>query len=1505
MKAGIRAANLMVLAVACSGSLVAADDRPYAVEDTEPCVFFDSPDVVDITEGETLRFNLFRVGGTSERLVFTYGTWTTDSGFAATWRAANAISKPIIEWAIGSAGKQEFPVTAQTKIVQGGKTIALDDENGMRTIDFPSYAKLGEYLLDSARVVGPQSVRVRIFDPGEKPAAQAAGTPDVITVTASDGTVLSDRLLHRVSVEADSTFRLTFKRTGTGTGAVKLEIVQLASPVISGGKHWSMPESVTWANGDLGDKTVSLACPSSAIGEGAVLAFSTWSTKAAANFGENGHGEMPHAILNAVKFTVTEKSVEREYDNDGNPLPIISCAAAQTVDEGCGTAKIALKLDQPYAKDAKVSFAVQVSTTAAEGADFTVLTPSPLVIPAGSTEAEIRVKINEDEIYEAGDKIDLLITAVSNCTVSRLHTIDIADNDPDVEPSIHIEGPADVDLVEGESVTYTFTRRGRSEDRIVGFSGVCINETGFSSTAEAVAAINKSGTVDWPVGVGGTVTYTLTAVDRGQSGLRTMDRPFKMTTLPGEKAVAISGTASVHIRIHDQGWTPDDGESSGDPDSDSPVPDEPVVEDPVVTNAVEWESFPSGGHDEFVNAGDVTAKLEDLGIPLAEKYPNSGKGANGLCYYPRNVWALKAYGGRLYVGSGNSSNGGPYANAFNAAVFCFDPATTNFINEGDIMECQLDVFRVFSDGKLYIPSHDPSYGNPSNPLCGYYLRTSGASGTWTRASKFNNDVHNYDMAEFDGCLFACGYNMWWSSDGGESYTIRGGGGERTTALFQFTNVLYGVGIAQGEREKWAYIYNAETGKSEYGSYTAKPDVTLFVRKAGDTTITCKYLSEQNELIFPGVSDFGVSGFKATRPVSYKNRVVYIGGRVHNDHQIAPVAAFVAVPPRNVPDDEFHPFKASRIDLPEGAKPWSTMVLDDKVYILWSTKDGEKTVNHLSASTNALYFSEILSFQANTFARSVEYLDGFLYFGLGTEISDDGYFEGQTLVIEYSASELCADSGRILRVKFDPATMSVDGEVIPEEGDPSDDDPTGDDPIGDGPVTDDPVVATCTWKGGSTGRAQKWEWAGNWVEGQVPTREDDVVIPASVGHLPIIADERTVGSLVAFTNLTVNAGGSLTASDSLTLKAGAMLTLYTPLVIGGDLTLEPGSVLTHKKPADNDKVWRVCDVTVGGDVEICAGAKVDVLGRGYYGNWGESYTNKAAGVHGGVGGVCDNLIASKDYVAGTCYDGVFWPTNYGGSGPGSANSSTCAGGAFVLRATGTVTHNGAILADAADPGKTGRWTGAGGSVSIRAGRLVGNGGISANGMNSNYSPFTAGGGGRISLVLTEPGADFSQFSGAVTAYGGTQVNTTKRCGGAGTIYRQTGDEKDGEGTIYLSNGGVGVTMLEYNYDMTGLGYPGMDDLSKATVVLGPNSGLYLYSDCTVGKLRFEGTTADEPASINFNSHTLTVNEPKPTASEWTDPDKYKFANVYNGTIAYEGASNLQWKWKKKGLVICIQ
>ena len=136
--------------------------------------------------------------------------------------------------------------------------------------------------------------------------------------------------------------------------------------------------------------------------------------------------------------------------------------------------------------------------------------------------------------------------------------------------------------------------------------------------------------------------------------------------------------------------------------------------------------------------GNVTRRLEDLGIPLAQAYTDENKGH----MLSRRSEDIAIFGGRLYVGCGDySANTGP------VNVYSMGLEDRKWKVSAEVLEDeQIKRFLVL-DGKLCIPGTDPrgdwSMGN-------YYLLSDGA---WQTHRSLPSGIHCFDGVEFDGRLF--------------------------------------------------------------------------------------------------------------------------------------------------------------------------------------------------------------------------------------------------------------------------------------------------------------------------------------------------------------------------------------------------------------------------------------------------------------------------------------------------------------------------------------------------------------------------------------------------------------------------------------------------------------------------------------------------------------------------------------------------------------------------------
>ena len=126
--------------------------------------------------------------------------------------------------------------------------------------------------------------------------------------------------------------------------------------------------------------------------------------------------------------------------------------------------------------------------------------------------------------------------------------------------------------------------------------------------------------------------------------------------------------------------------------------------------------------------------VTELGIPSKDNYsPESG----GLY-----AMDLRLYENKLYVGDGDyGANTGPIK------VMAYDLASGKWENSGTLPDEAIRRF-VILNGKLTVPGTDPradwTFGN-------YYVLENGA---WTTVRTIPDGIHNFDMIEFDGKIFA-------------------------------------------------------------------------------------------------------------------------------------------------------------------------------------------------------------------------------------------------------------------------------------------------------------------------------------------------------------------------------------------------------------------------------------------------------------------------------------------------------------------------------------------------------------------------------------------------------------------------------------------------------------------------------------------------------------------------------------------------------------------------------
>ena len=269
------------------------------------------------------------------------------------------------------------------------------------------------------------------------------------------------------------------------------------------------------------------------------------------------------------------------------------------------------------------------------------------------------------------------------------------------------------------------------------------------------------------------------------------------------------------------------------------------------------------------------------------------------------------------------------------------------------------------------------------------------------------------------------------------------------------------------------------------------------------------------------------------------------------------------------------------------------------------------------------------------------------------------------------------------------------------------------------------------------------------------------------------------SLTAGQQLRIDSESVRITGDALIDGVGAELNfgVDSTITIDGNLTLSNGAVLSSRYAYTPGKAIYPLNLVVAGNVFVDGTSSIDVTGRGYRGtNWsGPDYAGTSRpGCHGGI-------VATLQQ---DCTYGRYERARFAGSA-GWYRFSTAQGngGGIVSVTANLLTLDGSILANGESGGfpsnvSTIYASGAGGSIHLDVNTLAGGGTLAANAGATTQSYNESGGGGRISVYVT----DRSGFTGSMMARTGTQGDV----GGAGTVYIKETNETYGH--LIADNGG---------------------------------------------------------------------------------------------------------------------
>lgn len=453
----------------------------------------------------------------------------------------------------------------------------------------------------------------------------------------------------------------------------------------------------------------------------------------------------------------------------------------------------------------------------------------------------------------------------------------------------------------------------------------------------------------------------------------------------------------------------------------------------------------------------MTSSLEFIANPQMERWPNNA-GARGCL-------DLQFYQGRLFNGGGEveSNPGAPWLHSINpydlSYQFEYDPGTEAIAN-----------YLVTSWGDLVTPSQDPHEGDAN--IGHVFSRT--PEGAWSRfssvggslpagSSKVSNNTHCWHMAEFDDRVFVACYNLLSSTNRFKTFEVcspitsayhRISYSSSFTKFFSKKTYQYStintlrrqVHLMQfGDRDLFA-IGNTVVNPALWTNTNVNNQELYWYNR---TTKQFEERSQHLSTIYPNLTtnDYRLVGrnlkllatnecayvwMRAWHPTTFKDRVLYIASYDTPPYasKVSPFEDTIAWTSYPLPlmgcsatVSTDHKISATRLNFGGDTEnyPWDFAVAGDTVYTFTTKYNATTKLNRhiVWKSTDGVNFSEVLAFDFHQNMISLEYRDGWFYFGCGYKKATLGY----------SYDGTADESGAIYRVRCPQEPV----EVIPSVG----------------------------------------------------------------------------------------------------------------------------------------------------------------------------------------------------------------------------------------------------------------------------------------------------------------------------------------------------------------------------------------------------------------------------------------------------------------------------------------
>ena len=430
----------------------------------------------------------------------------------------------------------------------------------------------------------------------------------------------------------------------------------------------------------------------------------------------------------------------------------------------------------------------------------------------------------------------------------------------------------------------------------------------------------------------------------------------------------------------------------------------------------------------------LTSSLEYVGNPAKNRWPTNA--------YYRGALDLQFHRGALLVGSGEvESNPGPIH------IYSTDPVTLQKKYEYSAGTEAVASCRVASWGELHV------YIRGTNSVWRRHSGITGSvpevSGSWT--SSVLSATHVWDMEEFDGRIFAATYQLNWSTNRCASFVDTGSITNahqpysywNGSSFYKMTILRRQMQLLRFGSDLYAapnfYLqpnYKATTPSSTYNQielFRYDSSTKKFVQEWQHvSTVLPDISSNDYRLVLSSTAEtpFDALPVKQTslvisrlwRTTPFKGRVLYVG--CYDTTQGSPIFTSYPLPLMGcsatvTTSGGKKTLKATRLSF-DGDKeeyPWDFVVVGDTVYALTSKPNATtKVVRHsVWKSTDGLSFTRVLTFDFHQNMISLDYRDGWFWFGVGVKNATRGY------AYDSKADE----AGAIYRVRLPQEPTSVE------------------------------------------------------------------------------------------------------------------------------------------------------------------------------------------------------------------------------------------------------------------------------------------------------------------------------------------------------------------------------------------------------------------------------------------------------------------------------------------------